>query len=156
MFEKLKQDEYNLNASKARDISRLAQYNLIFKKITEEAEYGNKKAVIYKFRKCILPEVVEKLENDGFNIEITSDCFTISWENVKNCGRKAFKIRELSILSQYNLTIERINDDAKAGEVSTEIFDMYPEVVEKLKNKGFDIVIPTTSMIGKVSWKNIS
>ena len=156
MFEKLKQEEYNLNASKARDMSKLAQYNFILKKITEEAEQGNKKAVIYKFRKCILPEVVEKLENDGFNIEITSDCFTISWENVKNCGRKAFKIRELSILSQSNLTIERINDDAKAGEVSTEIFDMYPEVVEKLKNKGFDIVIPTTSMIGKVSWKNIS
>ena len=80
MFEKLKQEEYNLNASKARDISRLAQYNLIFKKITEEAEYGNKKSVISKFRKCILPKVVEKLENNGFNIEITSYYLTISLE----------------------------------------------------------------------------
>lgn len=152
MFEKLKQEEYNLNASKARDMSKLAQYNFILKKITEEAEQGSKKAVIYKFRKCILPEVVEKLENDGFNIEITSDYTVISWENVKNCGDKAIKIRELSILSQYDLTLERINDDAKVGKISTEIFDIYPEVVEKLRNKGFNIIIPTTSTIGKVSW----
>ena len=81
-FKKLfcKQKEYDLNASEARNTTLLSQYNLIFKKITEEAEYGNKKSVISKFRKCILPKVVEKLENNGFNIEITSYYLTISLE----------------------------------------------------------------------------
>ena len=155
-FKKLfcKQKEYDLNASEARNTTLLSQYNSIMKKITERAKKGHTDIII--LFKCILQEVVEKLENDGFNVETTSSDYTaISWWNPKNDGLKSIKIRELSILSQYNSVIERINDYAREGVVSTKIFDMYPEVIEKLKNNGFDIVITSGSKLAEISWGNI-